>query len=120
MNRWVLLEHKILVSKIVDIHYDFLVEDHKECLTWKLYEIPIINRASVAIRKQLNHKLVWLSRVEYQLSNNRGLVKRIDYGTFTNISYKLDSQELKLILNGRLLNGILKIEGNFCQLIKEN
>ena len=120
MNRWVLLEHKILVSTVVDLHYDFLVEYHKDCLTWKLYEIPIINGDIVAIRKQPNHRLVWLSRVEYQLSNNRGLVTRIDHGSFTNIFHKLDSPELKLQLKGKLLNGLLKIAGNSCQLTQEN
>ena len=67
-----------------------------------------------------SHRLVWLSRVEYQLSNNRGLVKRIDHGIFSNISHNQDSQELKIILNGKLLNGLFIIDGNFCQLTKNN
>ncbi len=81
MNRWVLLEHKILDGNLVDIHYDFLVEDQLDCHTWKFYEIPLINKGFVEIGKQPNHRLVWLSRAEHQLSNNRGLVKRIDNGT---------------------------------------
>ena len=119
MNRWVLLEHKILSSKLLDIHYDFLVEDQLECLTWKFYEIPLINKGFVKIGKQSNHRLVWLSRVEYQLSNNRGFVKRIDHGTFSYIVHNQDSQELKIILNGKLLNGLLTIDGNFCKLTKK-
>ena len=74
MNRWVLLEHKILCNNLIDIHYDFLVEDQSDCLTWKFHQIPLLNKGSVGIEKQPNHRLVWLSRVEYQLSNNRGLV----------------------------------------------
>ena len=120
MNRWVLLEHKILSSKLIDIHYDFLVEDQLDCLTWKFHEIPLLNKGFVKIVKQLNHRLVWLSRVEYQLSKNRGLVKRIDHGTFSYISNKQNSQELKIKLNGKLLNGLLIIDGNFCQLTKNN
>ena len=119
MNRWVLLEHKILGSKLIDIHYDFLVEDQLDCITWKFYEIPLLNKGFVKIVKQPKHRLVWLSRVEYQLSNNRGLVKRIDHGIFSNISHKQDSQELKIILNGKLLNGLFIIDGNFCQLTKK-
>ena len=103
MNRWVLLEHKILVSNLFHIHYDFLVEDHSDCLTWKLHGIPSINKGFVEIEKQPNHRLVWLSRVEYQLSNNRGLVKRFDHGTFSDIFYNQDLQVLKIILNGKLL-----------------
>ena len=120
MNRWVLLEHKILGSNLIDIHYDFLVEDKSDCFTWKFYEIPSVNKGLIKVGKQPNHRLVWLSRVEYQLSNNRGLVKRIDNGTFSFISHKEDSQELKIILNGKLLKGLLIIEGSFCQLTKNN
>ena len=115
-NRWVLLEHKILKGNLVDIHYDFLVEDQLECLTWKMYEIPSLKKVLVGIGKQENHRLIWLSRVEYILSNNRGLVKRIDNGTFINGSEKADSQVFKFILNGNLLNGLLTITGSFCQL----
>ena len=120
MNRWVLLEHKILGSKLIDIHYDFLVEDKLDCLTWKFHEIPLLNKGFVKLVKQPNHRLVWLTRVQYQLSNDRGLVKRIDHGTFSNISHNLDSQELKIILNGDLLRGLLIIDGNFCHLTKNN
>ena len=120
MNRWVLLEHKIFSSKLIDIHYDFLVEDQLDCLTWKFQEIPLLNKGFVKLETQPNHRLVWLSRVEYQLSNNRGFVKRIDHGTFSYITHNQDSQELKIILNGKLLEGLLTIDGNFCQLMKNN
>ncbi len=120
MNRWVLLEHKILSNHLCDIHYDFLVEDQLDCLTWRFQEIPSINKGSVEIEKQPNHRLVWLSRLEYQLSNNRGLVKRIDHGTFSYIFHNQNSQELKMILNGNLLEGLLRIDNNFCYLTKNN
>ena len=120
MNRWVLLEHKILGSKLIDIHYDFLVEDQLDCLTWKFHEIPLLNKGFVKIVKQPNHRLVWLSRDKYQLSNNRGLVKRIDHGTFSYISNNQDSQDFKILLNGTLLKGLLMINGNFCKLTKNN
>ena len=74
MNRWVLLEHKILNTNLFDIHYDFLVEDKSDCITWKFHEIPASNKGLVEIVKQPNHRLIWLFRAEYQLSNNRGLV----------------------------------------------
>ncbi|ABM71274.1 conserved hypothetical protein [Prochlorococcus marinus str. MIT 9515] len=120
MNRWVLLEHKILGSKLIDVHYDFLVEDQLDCLTWKFHEIPLLNKGFIKIGKQPNHRLIWLSRVEYQLSNNRGLVKRIDHGTFSSVLNQQNSQELKYLLNGTLLKGLLIIDGNFCQLINNN
>ena len=120
MNRWVLLEHKILDCNLVDIHYDFLLEDQLDCLTWKFNKIPLINECSVEIAKQPNHRLIWLNRVEHELSNDRGLVKRIDYGTFKYISKKLNSQEITMLLSGNLLNGLFIIEGNFCRLSKNN
>ena len=120
MNRWVLLEHKIISSNLLNIHYDFLVEDQFDCLTWKMQELPLLNEGFVEIDKQANHRLVWLSRVEYILSNDRGLVKRIDHGTVMKGSPKLDSKELNFILNGSVLNGLLTIAGKFCQLTKYN
>ena len=120
MNRWVLLEHKILDSKLIDIHYDFLVEDKLDCFTWKFHEIPLLNKGFIKIGKQPKHRLVWLSRVEYELSNNRGFVKRIDHGNCSYISHNKDSQEFKIILNGKLLNGLFIIDGKFCQLTKNN
>ena len=120
MKRWVLLEHKIIGSKLIDIHYDFLIEDQRDCFTWKFHKIPLPNKGVVKIVKQPNHRLVWLSRDEYQLSNNRGLVKRIDHGTFSNIFHKQDSQKLKILLNGKSLKGVLTIDGDYCQLTKNN
>ena len=118
MNRWVLLEHKIHNSNLIDIHYDFLVEDKIDCFTWKLHEIPSFNKGFIEIEKQPNHRLIWLSRVEYELSNDRGYVKRIDHGIFSYIMQKQDFSQLKIILNGSLLKGVLSIDNNFCQLTK--
>ena len=119
MNRWVLLEHKVSLDKLVDIHYDFLIEDEIECLTWKFLEIPSSNKGFFEIVRQPNHRLVWLSRLEHELTRNRGLVQIIDHGTFIKVSANLDFQELKLILDGHLLNGLFEISGNFCKLTKK-
>jgi len=119
MNKWVLLEHKVYSDKFLeDIHYDFLVEDGKDCLTWKFLQLPLINQVSIEIFKQPNHRLVWLSRIEHELSGNRGIAKRIDHGTFKNLSDKLNSEYCRLILDGELLYGLFEISGNFCRLNK--
>ena len=47
MNKWVLLEHKVYFANSVDIHYDFLVENGIDCLTWKFLKIPLLNQASI-------------------------------------------------------------------------
>ena len=118
MNKWVLLEHKVYYASSFDIHYDFLVENGIDCLTWKFLQLPLLNQASIEISKQPNHRLVWLSRIEHKLSDNRGLVKRIDHGIFKSVSDKLDSEYYRFILNGELLSGLLEISGNSSRLSK--
>ena len=118
MNKWVLLEHKVYSDKAINIHYDFLVEDGTDCLTWKFLKLPLLNQASVEISKQPNHRLLWLSRIEHELSDNRGFVKRIDHGIFKNVSDKSDSEYYRFILDGDLLYGLFEISVNSCRLSK--
>ena len=120
MSKWVLLEHKVYSPDSLDIHYDFLVENGIDCLTWKLLKLPLLNQPSIEIFKQPNHRLVWLSRIEHELSGDRGLVKRIDHGILKNVSDKLDSQYCRFILDGELLSGLFEISGNSCRLKKNN
>ena len=120
MNKWVLLEHKIYLPNSLDIHYDFLIENGKDCLTWKFLKLPLINQASTEIFKQPNHRLVWLSRDQYELSDNRGFVKRIDHGIYRNVSDDLNSDCFRFILDGELLYGMFEIFGNSCRLSKNN
>ena len=118
MNKWVLLEHKVYSANSYDIHYDFLVENGIDCLTWKFLKLPLLNQDSIEISKQPNHRRIWLSRIEHELSDNRGFVKRIDQGIFKNVSNKFGSEYYKFILDGELLNGLFEISGNFCRLSK--
>ena len=116
MNKWVLLEHKVYSANRLDIHYDFLIENGIDCLTWKFLKLPLLNQGSIEILKQPNHRLVWLSRLEHQLSGNRGFVKRIDHGIFKNVSDKFDSEYCRFILDGELLYGLFVVSGNSCRL----
>ena len=118
MDKWVLLEHEVYSAKSKDIHYDFLVENGIDCLTWKFLKLPLLNKPSIEISKQPNHRLVWLSRIEHELSDNRGFVKRIDHGIFKKVSYSLDSEYYRFILDGELLYGLFEISGNSCRLSK--
>ena len=106
MNKWVLLEHKVYFANSLDIHYDFLVENGIDCLTWKFLQLPLLNQDSIEIFKQPNHRLVCLSRIEHELSDNRGFVKRIDHGNYKSVSDKLDSEHYRLILDGAVLYGL--------------
>ena len=118
MNKWVLLEHKVYSANSIDIHYDFLIENGIDCLTWKFFKLPLCNQDSIDIIKQPNHRLIWLSRIEHELSGNRGFVKRIDHGIFKNVSDKFDSEYCRIILDGELLHGLFEISGNSCRLSK--
>ena len=118
MNKWVLLKHKVYSANSFDIHYDFLVENCIDCLTWKFLKLPLLNQASIEIIKQPNHRLVWLSRKEHELSDNRGFVKRIDNGRFKNVSDKLEFECFGFILDGKILYGLFEISGNSCRLSK--
>ena len=120
MNKWVLLEHKVFSGQSFNVHYDFLVEDKIDCLTWKFLTLPSSNEASVEIIKQQNHRLVWLLRKEYELSENRGLVKRIDHGVFKNVSDECKTEGFRYILNGEILSGLLEISNNICRLSEIN
>ncbi len=120
MNRWVLLEHKVFSSNSLEVHYDFLVENGIDCLTWKFFKLPLLNQSYVEIFKQPNHRLVWLSREEYELSGNRGFVKRVDHGIFKKVFDNSESDCFRFILDGKLLYGFFEISGNFCKLNKNN
>ena len=120
MNKWVLLEHKVYSANSLDIHYDFLVENGIDCLTWKFLKLPLLNQASIEIFKQQNHRLVWLLRKEHELSENRGFVKRIDHGIFKNVSDEFKTDGIRYILDGELLSGLLEISNNICRLSEIN
>ena len=46
MNNCVLLEHKVYSDNSLNTHYDFLVENGIDCLTWKFFKLPLLNQAS--------------------------------------------------------------------------
>ena len=120
MNKWVLLKHTVFSDNSFDIHYDFLVEDKIDCLTWKFLKLPSSNEGSVKIIKQQNHRLIWLLRKEHELSENRGYVKRIDHGVFKNISDEFKTEDFRYILDGEILSGLLEISNNICRLSEIN
>ncbi len=117
MDRWTLLRHETIKSKIKDTHYDFLVENGNHCLTWKLEILPELDGMSVEINEHSNHRLIWLSRESFTLTNNRGYVERIDNGTFKLLDNNLNKDNFSLFLRGNIIRGIFKKKGNLCKLI---
>tara|TARA_Y100000589_G_scaffold269577_1_gene261620 strand:- start:38 stop:400 length:363 start_codon:yes stop_codon:yes gene_type:complete len=120
MNRWTLLKHERMTDEILDVHYDFLLENGEDCKTWKLLFLPKLNGPSVEIFTHVNHRLIWLTIESKLLTRNRGYVKRVDNGTFKSLGVDINSNNFSLILKGKFINGLFKKDANLCQLISIN
>ena len=119
MDRWALLEHTVSNSSTSEVHFDFLVENGSDCLTWKMLELPKLNGPSVKIILQPNHRLVWLTTENQKLSRERGYVKRIGFGNYSILENNLSKDNFSLKLSGELLRGIFRKQGNLCYLCKK-
>ena len=120
MNRWTLLKHEKKNNKILDIHYDFLLENGQDCQTWKLLIFPELDGASVDIFEHSNHRLIWLTVESKLLTKNRGYVQRVDYGTFTPLGDDIERNNFSIILKGKFICGLFKKKANTCKLISLN
>ena len=120
MNRWTLLKHEIKNNEILDVHYDFLLENEQDCKTWKLPILPKLDGPSVEIFKHSNHRLIWLTIENKLLTNDRGYVQRVDNGTFKALGADINSNNFSIILKGNYLNGLFIKNANLCQLISLN
>ena len=116
MNRWALLKHTVSNSSISEVHFDFLVENGSDCLTWKIYDIPKLNGSLVPIHNQPNHRLVWLTIDHQKLSRERGYVRRIDFGKYLIKQNNLSKANFFLKLEGKYLVGDLIKQENLCRL----
>ncbi len=120
MNRWTLLKHEKTINEILDVHYDFLLENGEDCKTWKLLILPELDGPSVKILKHSNHRLIWLTIENKLLTDDRGYVQRVDNGTFKALGADINSNNFSIILKGNYLNGLFIKNANLCQLISLN
>ena len=120
MNRWTLLKHERMNNEILDVHYDFLLENGQDCKTWKLPILPILDGPSVEIFKHSNHRLIWLTTESKLLTHDRGYVKRVDNGIFKLLGDSIESNKFSIILKGKLIYGLFKKNADSCQLISLN
>ncbi len=116
MNRWALLEHTVKNTSLYEVHFDLLIENGSDCLTWKIYEIPKLGGSLIKIKKQPNHRLIWLSTDHKKLTKARGYVKRIDYGKYSILENNLLADNFSLHLQGNLIRGIFLKKDDSCQL----
>tara|TARA_Y100000589_G_scaffold286387_1_gene286481 strand:- start:40 stop:402 length:363 start_codon:yes stop_codon:yes gene_type:complete len=120
MNRWTLLKHERINDKILDVHYDFMLENGLNCKTWELPIFPEPNGVSVDIFEHSNHRLIYLSIESKLLTNNRGYVQRVDNGIFKPLGVDIESSNFSIILKGKYIKGLFKKNENLCQLISLN
>tara|TARA_B100000212_G_C26917191_1_gene340410 strand:+ start:125 stop:490 length:366 start_codon:yes stop_codon:yes gene_type:complete len=120
MNRWTLLKHERINKKILEVHYDFLLEKGQDCKTWKLLIFPELDGVTVDIFEHSNHRLEWLTVKSRLLTNNRGYVQRVDKGTYKQFDFDINSNNFSIILKGEFINGLFKKNANMCQLISLN
>ena len=100
MSRFVLLEHQWN-----GIHYDFMLEIGGALRTWSL-GTPISPGVDIAARELPDHRLAYLD-YEGPISGDRGVVRRLDRGTFATRTWEFDRIEVEL--DGDQLNGPLRL-----------
>ena len=100
----VILYHETPNDAAVDSHLDFMLEANDELLTWRWDEIPLDNQVFVATRLA-NHRVEYLT-LEGRLTGNRGIVTRIDQGTFEP-SIENTQQQFSILIQTTKLQGQL-------------
>ena len=113
MPRFVLLEHTGHPDDPAGRHYDLLLEDGPACRTWRLAGIPVADGGPVATVELAPHRLLWLDRLEGEVSGGRGFARRIDAGTFEPVVVAGAPEAadgcLVVDLHGRALAGRLRL-----------
>ena len=115
-KRWVLLEHIGDPNDSKGFHFDLLLEDQNDCLTWRLNEFPLLDGPGLPIVSIPAHKLSWLDVRVGRVSGGRGWAYRIIAGEFKGPlpHPSADFIQLDLIQNGQVLV-ILEIEKKLCK-----
>lgn len=111
MNRFVLLEHVGHPDDPAGRHYDLLLEQAAACRTWRLADIPRVGTSPVAATPLPDHRLVWLDRLEGEVSGGRGFARRVDAGQYQRSADQPADGAVVLQLHGEILRGRLTITG---------
>lgn len=115
MPRFVLLEHIGHPDDPAGRHFDLLLEEATTCRTWRLAEIPIVSGSAVAASPLPEHRLIWLDRLEGEVSGGRGVARRVDAGQYDWQSDQA-ADEVCVLLQGSQISGQLTIADGSAQL----
>lgn len=116
MPRFVLLEHTGHPDDPAGRHYDLLLETAEACRTWRLAEIPAAGGPPVAATPLPDHRLVWLDRLEGEVSGGRGFARRVDAGAYEWLADESLESRIEVRLQGETLNGRLTIAADLAKL----
>jgi hypothetical protein len=101
MPRFVLLEHDHPI-----LHWDFMLESGEALRTWRLLAFPEAGK-DVAAEALADHRTAYLD-YEGPVSNQRGTVKRVEWGTYSTEGETPGRVFLRL--QGRKLTGTVLLE----------
>jgi len=114
MPRFAVLEHVGAPDDPAGRHFDLLLEAAAACRTWRLMALPTADGAAVAALELPPHRLVWLDRLEGEVSGGRGFARRVDAGLYEVLSSDAAelsaASELVLAMRGGVLAGRLRLE----------
>jgi hypothetical protein len=114
MPRFALLEHTGAPDDPGGRHFDLLLEAGEACRTWRLLEIPQADGPPVAAIELPPHRLVWLERLEGEVSGGRGVARRVAAGSCEVLSSDdvnlMAATELVVAIAGDAFAGRLRLE----------
>ena len=109
MSRFVLREHTGHPDAPTGKHFDLLLEQADACETWRLADIPRAEQPAVVATQLPDHRLVWLDRLEGEVSGGRGFARRVDSGSYVYLNTTSANEERVVELTGETLFGVLTI-----------
>ena len=107
MPRFVLLRHECPPGVGKPSHWDLMLEDDGDLLSWSLGTLPVAGGDAVAAARLPNHRVAYLD-YEGPVSGGRGDVHRTDAGEFQWIERTATLCSVRLA--GSMLQGELAIE----------
>ena len=109
MSRFVLLEHTGHPDDPTGKHFDLLLEQADACETWRLADVPRVEQPAVVATQLPDHRLVWLDRLEGEVSGGRGFARRVDSGSYVYLNTTSANEERVVELTGETISGVLTI-----------
>src|SRR5262245_32013475 len=105
MPRFVLLRHECPPALAKASHWDLMLEDAGELLTWSMETLPSVGGPGVDAARLPNHRLAYLE-YEGPVSGDRGDVARSDAGQYQWVG----PTRSRIRLDGAMLRGELDLQ----------